>query len=82
MFSTTRFIAATSSQNDTDESDNKPLPQGLCGGPVINADGKVCGVVEGIVPMNHPDPTLAGAAAFIPVHVLKTFVDFAGEYKS
>ncbi|KAL7548673.1 hypothetical protein ACHAWF_011947 [Thalassiosira exigua] len=77
-----RFLARTGA----------PLPEGLCGGPVVqlpknaaanNASAKgagpltVRGVVEGIVPANHEDKNLAGLAAFHPSYRLREFVDFA-----
>ena len=53
-----------------------PLPEGLCGAPVLDADGDLCGTVEGIVPVTHKDPRLAGSAAFMPSYIMKDFVDF------
>jgi hypothetical protein len=64
-----RFLASTPS----------PLPEGLCGGPAIDADGHVCGVVEGIMPENYPDQKIAGAASFIPSLQLAHFIEFAEE---
>lgn len=54
----------------------KPLPQGLCGAPVTDAEGDLCGTVEGIVPIDHKNKSLAGSAAFIPSFVMKVFIDF------
>lgn len=54
----------------------EPLPEGLCGAPTIDADGDLCGMVEGIVPVSHKDERLAGAAAFLPSPVLIAFVDY------
>ena len=54
----------------------KPLPEGLCGAPVLDSDGDLCGVVEGIVPLDHAEKRLAGSAAFIPSFQLALFVDF------
>ncbi|KAL7477294.1 hypothetical protein ACHAW6_003107 [Cyclotella cf. meneghiniana] len=68
-----RFLAKTSD----------PLPEGLCGGPVLPTeyDSKqplyVRGVVEGIVPTNHENSQLAGSASFLPSYRLREFVDFA-----
>lgn len=62
-----RFLAKT----DT------PLPEGVCGGPVIDSDGKVCGIVEGIVPVDHKEKDMAGAAAFIPYFQLREFINDA-----
>jgi hypothetical protein len=53
----------------------EPLAEGLCGAPVLDADGDLCGTVEGIVPVGHKDPRLAGSAAFIPAYVMQAFVD-------
>lgn len=61
-----RFFARTTS----------PLPEGLCGAPVTDEDGDLCGIVEGIVPMEHKNENLAGCAAFLPSFVMKAFIDF------
>lgn len=58
----------------------KPLPEGLCGGAVIDADGRLCGIVEGIVPTNHSNAKIAGSAAFMPHFVLTPFLDFAERF--
>jgi len=65
--SQTRYLASTET----------PLPEGLCGGPVIDTDGNVCGIVEGIVPKDHEDEKMAGSASFIPNVRLREFTDFA-----
>ena len=62
-----RFLASTPN----------PLPEGLCGGPALDKDGNVCGVVEGVVPDNFADKRMAGAASFIPDARLSEFIDFA-----
>lgn len=54
----------------------EPLPEGLCGAPVLDKDGDLCGTVEGIVPINHKNDKLAGCAAFLPSFVMKAFIDF------
>ena len=54
-----------------------PLPEGLCGAPALDADGELCGVVEGIVPVDHENRKIAGNAAFLPSFVLQSFVDYA-----
>jgi hypothetical protein len=64
-----RFLATTPN----------PLPEGLCGGPAIDADGNVCGVVEGVMPGSYPDKNIAGAASFIPSLQLAHFIEFAEE---
>lgn len=61
-----RFFATTA----------KPLPQGLCGAPVTDKDGDVCGTVEGVVPLAHENKQFAGAAAFLPSFVMQVFIDF------
>jgi len=61
-----RFFASTAS----------PLSEGLCGAPALDADGELCGVVEGIVPVDHENPKIAGTAAFLPSFVLASFVDY------
>eukprot|EP00529_Nitzschia_sp_RCC80_P011458 CAMPEP_0113477650 /NCGR_PEP_ID=MMETSP0014_2-20120614/20317_1 /TAXON_ID=2857 /ORGANISM="Nitzschia sp." /LENGTH=613 /DNA_ID=CAMNT_0000370751 /DNA_START=80 /DNA_END=1922 /DNA_ORIENTATION=- /assembly_acc=CAM_ASM_000159 len=58
----------------------KPLPEGLCGGPVVDSNGHVCGVVEGIVPKDHANKDIAGAAAFMPNYALNPFIDFAERF--
>lgn len=78
LFSPSRYLASTPDLTSKEDPPiNKPLPQGLCGGPVLDTQNRVCGVVEGIVPMEHPESQLAGAAAFIPPHTLESFVDWA-----
>jgi hypothetical protein len=68
-----RFLAKTSN----------PLPEGLCGGPVLTTQHNrkqplfLRGVVEGIVPTNHENSELAGAASFLPAYRVREFVDFA-----
>lgn len=62
-----RFLAAT----DT------PLPEGVCGGPVLDTDGNVCGVVEGVVPADHEEKAMAGAASFIPYFRINEFIEYA-----
>jgi hypothetical protein len=59
-------------------STEKPLPEGLCGGPVLDSLGQTCcGIIEGIVPTDHPDTRMAGAASFIPHLKIKEFIDYA-----
>lgn len=62
-----RFVATTPS----------PLPEGVCGGPVLDKEGKVCGIVEGIVPPTHENKEMAGAASFIPSPLIGEFIDHA-----
>jgi hypothetical protein len=66
-----------------------PIPEGLCGGPVIQLPNEMSekfnkntplmmrGVIEGIVPANHENNELAGLASFIPSYRIREFVDFA-----
>lgn len=54
----------------------KPLQEGLCGAPVLDTDGDLCGTVEGIVPVDHKNKNLAGSAAFIPSFVMAAFIDY------
>ena len=58
----------------------KPLPEGLCGGPVLDKDGMVCGVVEGIVAKDHSNKDIAGSAAFMPNYVMTPFIEFAERF--
>jgi hypothetical protein len=58
----------------------EPLPEGLCGGPVLDKNGDVCGIVEGIVPKNHSNKELAGSAAFMPNYMMTPFIDFAERF--
>lgn len=60
-----RFLAST----------QRPLPEGMCGCPVIDKSGKIAGMVEGIVPLNHQDKNIAAAACFLPLPLLKEFTD-------
>lgn len=55
---------------------DEPLSEGMCGAPVLDVDGALCGTVEGIVPVTHSNAKLAGSAAFMPSHVMKAFVDY------
>jgi hypothetical protein len=54
----------------------KPLPEGLCGAPALDAEGELCGIVEGIVPTDHENQKIAGSAAFMPSFVLAAFVEY------
>mmetsp|Transcript_4609 Transcript_4609/g.6770 ORF Transcript_4609/g.6770 Transcript_4609/m.6770 type:complete len:473 (-) Transcript_4609:11-1429(-) len=65
--SASRFLSST----------EKPLPEGLCGGPVIDRDNRICGIVEGIIPSDHENKEMVGAASFIPSFRLREFVDHA-----
>jgi hypothetical protein len=65
-----RFFATTPS----------PLPEGLCGGPVLDTNGLVCGIVEGIVPKDHSNKDIAGSAAFMPNYIMTPFLDFAERF--
>ncbi|GKZ00162.1 hypothetical protein MPSEU_000969400 [Mayamaea pseudoterrestris] len=66
MHTQDRFFASTP----------EPLPEGLCGAPVLDVDHDLCGTVEGIVPVTHKNERLAGSAAFLPSYVMKHFVDY------
>ena len=81
MASPDRFLARTN---------GGPIPEGLCGGPVIQmpkdmtTNGNntqhpltVRGVIEGIIPPTHENKELAGLASFIPFYRMREFVDFA-----
>jgi hypothetical protein len=65
-----RFFATT----------EKPLPEGLCGGPVLDQTGMVCGIVEGIVDKNHSNKEIAGSAAFMPNYIMTQFIEFAERF--
>jgi len=54
-----------------------PLPEGMCGAPALDEKGFCCGVVEGIVPTDHENKSLAGSAAFMPSYVMQEFVEYA-----
>jgi hypothetical protein len=54
-----------------------PLPEGLCGGPTIDQFGTISGIVEGIIPKDHADKRLAGAASFIPFFRVMQLIEFA-----
>mmetsp|Transcript_24772 Transcript_24772/g.41903 ORF Transcript_24772/g.41903 Transcript_24772/m.41903 type:complete len:331 (-) Transcript_24772:234-1226(-) len=51
------------------------LSQGMCGGPVIGQRGTICGLIEGIVPPEHPDAALQGTAVIIDSIDIMTFVE-------
>ncbi|VEU34088.1 unnamed protein product [Pseudo-nitzschia multistriata] len=55
----------------------EPLPEGLCGGPVLDSNDMVCGIVEGIVSKDHKNKDIAGSAALMPNYVMAPFIDFA-----
>lgn len=57
-----------------------PLPEGLCGAPAIDKDGALCGVVEGIVPLDHDNAKIAGNAAFMPSFLVAAFVDYVERF--
>lgn len=57
-----------------------PLPEGLCGGPVLDSNGLVCGIVEGIVDKNHSNHEIAGSAAFMPNYMMTPFIEFAERF--
>ena len=52
-----------------------PLPEGMCGGPAVDEEGRCCGVVEGIIPVNYEDKNLAGSAAFMPHFIMNSFIE-------
>mmetsp|Transcript_9445 Transcript_9445/g.20447 ORF Transcript_9445/g.20447 Transcript_9445/m.20447 type:complete len:484 (+) Transcript_9445:111-1562(+) len=58
----------------------EPLPEGLCGGPVLDSNDKVCGIVEGIVSKDHKNKDIAGSAALMPNYVMAPFIDFAERF--
>jgi hypothetical protein len=59
------------------------LTYGMCGGPVVVSEedgggglvnGQIAGMIEGIVPMEHPVPELQGLAVFIDSDDIRDFV--------
>jgi hypothetical protein len=58
----------------------EPLPEGLCGGPVLDDKGMVCGIVEGIVDKSHSNKEIAGSAAFMPNYMMTPFIEFAERF--
>jgi Ni,Fe-hydrogenase III small subunit len=36
------------------------LSPGMCGGPVVGKRGSICGMIDGIVPIDHSVPELQG----------------------
>jgi hypothetical protein len=55
---------------------NPVLTDGMCGGPVcLLSSNKVSGLVEGIVPTNHPDDKLKGLAVFVDSKIIRNFID-------
>lgn len=89
-YSSTGSLTFASPDRFLSQTKGGPLPEGLCGGPVIQIpteealtrSGKqvplnIRGVVEGIVPVNHENSQIAGQASFIPTYRIREFVDFA-----
>mmetsp|Transcript_10674 Transcript_10674/g.25694 ORF Transcript_10674/g.25694 Transcript_10674/m.25694 type:complete len:489 (-) Transcript_10674:123-1589(-) len=58
----------------------EPLPEGLCGGPVLDSNEMVCGIVEGIVSKDHKNKDIAGSAALMPNYVMALFIDYAERF--
>jgi len=58
----------------------KPLPEGLCGGPVLDEEGLVCGIIEGIVDKDHSNNDIAGSAAFMPNYMITPFIEYAERF--
>ena len=58
----------------------EPLPEGICGGPVLDNKGHVAGIVEGIVPTTHKNKNIAGSAAFMPNFVISPFIEYAERF--
>lgn len=53
----------------------RPLVDGMCGGPVLRAASKrVHGLLEGIVPQDHPTASLRGLASFIESLEIASFL--------
>jgi len=50
------------------------LWQGMCGGPIVGVRGSICGMVEGIVPTDHPSDELRGAVSMIEANDILKFV--------
>lgn len=53
----------------------EPLTLGMCGGPVLNKSNKVVGLLEGIVPVDHPSADLRGLAVFVENNTISQFVN-------
>mmetsp|Transcript_30428 Transcript_30428/g.63803 ORF Transcript_30428/g.63803 Transcript_30428/m.63803 type:complete len:402 (-) Transcript_30428:3008-4213(-) len=58
----------------------EPLPEGLCGGPVLDSNDMVCGIVEGIVSKDHKNKDIAGSAALMPNYIMAPFIDYAERF--
>jgi len=58
----------------------EPLPEGLCGGPVLDDNNMVCGTVEGIVSKDHSNKDIAGSAALMPNFLMAPFIDYAERF--
>lgn len=58
----------------------EPLPEGLCGGPVLDSNDMVCGIVEGIVSKDHKNKDIAGSAALMPNYEMAPFIDYAERF--
>ena len=62
------------------------LTDGMCGGPVVMTSqdekvSRICGMVEGIVPVDHPAESLQGLAVFIESDDIRSFVGDVEEGK-
>lgn len=58
----------------------EPLPEGLCGAPVLDTNNMVCGTVEGIVSKDHSNKDIAGSAALMPNYIMAPFIDYAERF--
>lgn len=47
----------------------------MCGGPVVGSRGSICGMVEGIVPEDHPQESLRGKAVIIDSVDILQFIE-------
>lgn len=46
----------------------------MCGGPVISHRDAIAGMVEGIVPLEHPEESVRGAASIIEAQEIRRYI--------
>ncbi len=58
----------------------RPLPEGSCGGPVSDEDGRVAGIVEAIISPDQAEESfkvLIGQASILPPHLMAQFIEWS-----
>lgn len=60
----------------------KILTPGMCGGVAVSKRGSICGMIEGIVPNDHPNHVLRNLAVIIESNEIKSFLKDVEEVKN